>query len=114
MTALIPLFKMIFFDFVCFGWVLWHINHCRSLIPNFIHINSSISNNSVLQKYIVLMSKNSSLNNFFAYTQLNVKTVIFQAVQFSINTVSLSNTVLFQTIKFSIQKQFSFKQLSLA
>ena len=29
--------------------VLWHINHCRLLMPNpfFIHINSSTSNNSV-------------------------------------------------------------------
>ena len=50
----------------------------------------------------------------FVYTQLNVKTVLFQIIQFSVNTVSMSKTVLFQTIEFSIQKQYYFKQFSLA
>ena len=50
---------------IWFGLVLWHINHCRLLMPNpFLNINSSISNNSVLQ----------------------TKTVTFQAIQFSIST----------------------------
>ena len=74
--------------FIWFGLVLWYIKHSR--IANaksiFIHINSSISNNSdeykycyilhtvkcqsshisnnaVLHKYIVSMSKNSSISN---------------------------------------------------
>ena len=57
---------------------------------------------------------------FFVYIQLNVKTVLFQIIHFSICTVSMSKTVLFQTIQFSIsrlvqcQKQFYFKQFSLA
>ena len=34
-------------------WVLWHINLCRKPNPFFIQINSSISNNSVQQKYTV-------------------------------------------------------------
>ena len=50
----------------------------------------------------------------FVYTQLNVKTDIFQKIQFSVSTVSMSKTVLFQTIQFSIQIQFHFKQFSLA
>ena len=44
-------------------------------MPNpFLYINSSVSNNSVLYKYS------------FLFTQLNVKTVQFQIIQFSINT----------------------------
>ena len=37
------------FRLVCFGLVLWHINHCRlfNVKSIFIQINSSISNNSV-------------------------------------------------------------------
>ena len=52
-----------------FGLVLWHINHCRLFNAKsiFIHINSSISKNSVLHKYTVEMSK----------------TFLFQAIQFS-------------------------------
>ena len=51
---------------------LWYVIITKSI---FIHINSSISNNSVSYKY-----------SFFIYTQLNVKTVPFQTVQFSIST----------------------------
>ena len=46
----------------------------------------------------------------FVYTQLNVKTVFFQMIQFSVTTVSMSKTVLFQTIQFTIKKLFHFKQ----
>ena len=41
------------------------------------------------------------------YTQLNVKTVLFQTIQFSISTVSMSKTVLFQTIQLSKSTKFS-------
>ena len=44
--------------------------------------------------------------------QLNIKTVLFPTIQFSISTLSMSKTVLFQTIQFSIQKHFHFKQFS--
>ena len=39
-------------------WVLWHINHCRLFNAKsiFIHINSSISNNSVWHKYSFLFT----------------------------------------------------------
>ena len=36
----------------------------------------------------------------FLYTELNVKTVLFQTIQFSV-VVSMSNSVLFQAIQFS-------------
>ena len=51
---------------VCFGWFLCHINHCRLFNAKsiLIHINSSISNNSVY----------------------HTKAVLFQAIQFSIST----------------------------
>ena len=65
-------------------------------------IISSISNNSVLYK-------NSFFFFFFfflVYTQLNVKTVLFQEIQFSTSTVSMSKTFLFQTIQFRISTWF--------
>ena len=44
----------------------------------------------------------------FVYVQLNVKTVLFQKIHFSISTVSMSKTVLYQAIQFSISTQFYF------
>ena len=35
------------------------------------------------------------------YTQLNVKTVLYITIQFSVSTVSMSKTFLFQAIQFS-------------
>ena len=55
-----------------------------------------------------------SINLVFVYTQLNVKTVLLQTIQFTVCTISISKRVLFQTIQFSIQKQFHFKHFSLA
>ena len=53
-----------------FSFVLWHINHCRLFNAKsiFIHINSSISNNSVQHKNSFLFTqslnvKNSSISN---------------------------------------------------
>ena len=62
---------------VWFGLILWYINHCRLFNTRsiFIHINSSISNNSVLYKY-----------KFLFRHILNVKTVLFQAIYLSIST----------------------------
>ena len=40
--------------------------------------------------------------------------MLFQTIQFSVNTVWISKTVPFQTFQFSIQKQFYLKQFSLA
>ena len=42
------------------------------------------------------------------YTQLNVKTVLLQTIQFSVSTVSLSKTVQFNRFQFSISTLFSF------
>ena len=69
----------------------------------------------------------------FVYSRLNVKTVLYQTIQFSVSTVLMSKTVPFQTNQFSINvgtqfncqkhlyfklfslvKQFYFKQFSLA
>ena len=43
------------------------------------------------------------------YTQLNVKRVLFQTIQFNVCTVSMSKTDLFQPIQFSISTQFTCK-----
>ena len=44
-----------------------------------------------------------SISIDFVYAQLNVKTVLFQTIQFSVKY----QTVLFQAIQFSISTQFS-------
>ena len=68
---------------------LWHINHCRLFNAKsiFIHINSSISNNSVWRKWI-----------FFAYKLFNVKTVLFQEIQFTISTRFISVWPIYRTL----------------
>ena len=48
-----------------------------------------------------------SISIVFVYTQLNIETVLFQAIQFSVNTQLNVKTVLFQVIQFSIRTQFS-------
>ena len=50
----------------------------------------------------------------FVYTQLNVKTVIFQIIQFSVYTVSASKTAPFQTFQFSISRQFKSQNSSIS
>ena len=52
------------------------------------------------------------LVQFFVYTQINVKKVLFHTIQFNVSSFNV-RTVLFQTIQFSIQKQFHYKQFSL-
>ena len=99
--------------FVTFGLVLWHINHCRLFNAKsiFIHRNSSISNNSVQHK-----------NSFF-YSQLNVKTILLQTIQFGTSTQfngkksSISNNSAQHKYSFFVYtlsnvKQFYVKQFS--
>ena len=67
-----------------------------------------------LSQTVLIKTIQFSISIVFVYTQLNVKTVLFKTIQFNVSTVSMSKTVLFQIIQFSIQKQFHFKQFSLA
>ena len=50
-----------------------------------------------------------SISKGFVYTQLNVKTVLYQMNQFSVSILSMSKTVPFQTIQFNISTQFKYK-----
>ena len=50
-----------------------------------------------------------SISTDFVYTQLNVKTVLYQTIQPSVSRVSMPKTVPFQTIQFSISTQFKCK-----
>ena len=50
----------------------------------------------------------------FVYSQLNIKTVQFQKIQFNISTVSMSKTFLFQTIQFSLNTQFKYQNSSIS
>ena len=99
-------FLAIWFWFV---WVLWHINPCKLFNVNsiFIQINSSFK---TIQFCIRIVF----------YTLLNVKTLLFQTIQFSVQKhfcfkqLSLAKvcslnikTVLFQANQFSISAQFS-------
>ena len=43
------------------------------------------------------------------YTQLNVKTVLYQTIRFCVSSVSMLKTVTFQPIQFSISMQFKCK-----
>ena len=47
----------------------------------------------------------------FVFKQLNVKTVLFKKIEFSITTVSMSKTVPFQTIQLSLSTQFKCKYI---
>ena len=64
------------------------------------------------QKQFYLKQFNLAKYSFFVYTQLNVKTVLFQTIQFSISIVFVypqldDQAVLYQTIQFGISTQFS-------
>ena len=73
---------------IWFGWVLGHINHFRLFNAKsmFIHVNSSI------------LTIQFGVRIDFVDSELNVKTVIFIAIQFSMSTqfksqnTSISNT----------------------
>ena len=54
-----------------------------------------------------------SISINFVYTQLNIKRVLFQTIQFSVSTVSMSKTVVFQTIQFSINTQLKYQNSSI-
>ena len=56
---------------------------------------------------VLIQTIQFSISIAFVYTQLNVKTVLFQTIQLSVITVSMSKTVPLQIIHFSISAQFS-------
>ncbi len=47
-----------------------------------------------------------SISIDFVYPQLNITTVLYYTIQFSVSTVSMSKTVPFKTIQFSISMLF--------
>ena len=49
-----------------------------------------------------------SISIDFVYTQLNIKTVLFQKIQFNVSTITMLKTAQFQIIQFSISTQFKF------
>ena len=51
---------------------------------------------------VLIQTIQFSIGIDFVYTQLNVKTVLYYTIQFSVSTVSMSKTVPFQTIQFCI------------
>ena len=49
-----------------------------------------------------VLIKTIHLNIVFVYLLLYVKTVLFQKIQFSVSTVSISKTLLFQAIQLNM------------
>ena len=75
-------------------------------------VHSLIVKNISISSYTIYSNSSNSANSVsisidFVETQLNVKTVIYQTIQFSVSTVSMSKTVPFQPIQFSISIQFN-------
>ena len=60
-----------------------------------------------LSQTVLIQTIQFSISIDFVYTLLNVKTVLFQTIQFRVRTVSMPKTVPFQTIQFSISTQFN-------
>ena len=73
-----------------------------------------MSKQSYFSLTVLIQTIQFSISIVFVYTQLNIKTVLFQKIHFNVKTVSISKTVPFQTNQFSIKKQFYFTQFSLA
>ena len=73
-----PLYTYIsnIYDLVWFGWVLWHINHCKLFYikPIFMH------------KTVLFQAIQVSISTVFVCTQLIVKTVLLKINQFNIST----------------------------
>ena len=111
---------------------LWHINLCMLFNAKSIFIQTilfqtiqiSISTqfncqNISISDYSVYSNSSNSTIQFriridFVYLQLFVQTVLFQTIQFSVITVSMSKTVLFKTILFSISTQFKCENSSIS
>ena len=58
---------------------------------------------------VLIQLNQFSMNIYFVYRRLNVKTVVYITIQFSVTTSSMSKTVPFPTIRFSISTQFKCK-----
>ena len=61
---------------------------------------------------VLIQTNHFSIGLLFIHTQLNAKTILFQAIQFSLSTVSMPNTVLFQTNQFCMSTQFKYQNSS--
>ena len=60
---------------------------------------------------VLIQAIQFSISIAFVYTQLNVKTALFEKIQFNVRTVSMLKTVPFQIIHFSINTQFKCKYI---
>ena len=74
-------------------------------------IHSSIVKSILLQaiqysQIVLILTIQFSISIVFVFTQLNIITVLFWTIQFSVSTVSMSLTVPFQIIQFSINTLF--------
>ena len=58
---------------------------------------------------VLIQPIQSSRSTDFVYTQLNVKTNLYQTIQFSVSRVSISKTDPFPTIQLGISTQFKCK-----
>ncbi len=69
----------------------------------------AVQGNIQFSQTVLIQLIQFSISTYFVYTQLDVKTVLYITIQFSVSTISMSKTVPFQTIRFSISMQFKCK-----
>ena len=70
-----------------------------------------VKNISISSYSIYSNSSNTAIqfiSTDFVYIQLNVKTVLYITIQFSVSIVPMSKTVPFQTVHFSISTHFKY------
>ena len=101
---------------IWFGFVLWHINHCR--------LFNAKSSLYIYIKYIwfglVLFYVTSTIVgylckiHFYTYKQFYLKQFIISLVQFQIKNSSISNNPVYHKYSVSKSKIFYFKQFSIA
>ena len=112
---------------------LWHINLCRLFNAKSIFftniqlcfkqwssawIYSLLSKKLLFQviqlfQTILIQAIHFSKSIDFVYTQLNVKKLLSQTIQFSVSTLSMSRTVPLQTVQFRMRTQFKYQNSSI-
>ena len=100
------------------GYLMPNLFLCKYLVL-FQTIQFSISTVSLSKTFqfqairfiqtVLILVIQFSISTDVVYTQLNFKTVLYQTIQFSVSTLSMSKAVPFQTIQFSISTQYKCK-----
>ena len=95
---------------IWFGWVSWHINHCRLFnAKSFLYIYIKYIGFGLVGFYVKSTIVGYLVPNPYIYIYIYIyifQTIQFSKVQFLVYTKLNVKTVLFQTINFIISTQF--------